>query len=97
VALLRIFSDTMTDADAAVLAEARGEGGFDELGDFLDLPQLAGQAHVAAAAMAAVDSRFFAVRSITRFGDTAQTIESLIVRDPQAKITHVLRRSRYYL
>jgi len=88
---LMTLADGMTDYDAEILIEGRGESGYEDLESFVKSGALAGRQ---------VDSRHLAVSTSyflstirTEIGNTRMTLTSLLHRGPDGKVT-VLMRSR---
>ncbi len=88
-AVLRSLSDELTDAQAKAILEKREEEPFENLQDFLALPEFAGLGLTSAGL--GLQTRFFEVVSRITYDDRVVNMVSTIFRNPEGEIRTVRR------
>lgn len=88
-AVLRSLSDELTDAQAKAILEKREEEPFENLQDFLALPEFAGLGLTSAGL--GLQTRFFEVASRITYDDRVVNMVSTIFRNPEGEIRTVRR------
>ncbi|WP_375170679.1 type II secretion system minor pseudopilin GspK [Marinobacter sp.] len=88
-AVLRSLSDELTDAQAKAILEKREEEPFENLQDFLALPEFAGLGLTSAGL--GLQTRFFEVVSRITYDDRVVSMVSTIFRNPEGEIRTVRR------
>lgn len=88
-AVLRSLSDELTDAQAKAILEKRDEEPFENLQDFLALPEFAGLGLTSAGL--GLQTRFFEVVSRITYDDRVVNMVSTIFRNPEGEIRTVRR------
>src|SRR5690606_18409807 len=95
--LFQVLADQVSAADAEALAAARGETGFDSVEAFLQRPELAGEANLAAEPMVTLASEYFQVTNQVRIGRMNLATDAVIRRDAAAQSVTVVSRGWGYL
>jgi general secretion pathway protein K len=95
--LLQVLGEQMTAADAESLASVREEEGFESIEEFLQRPELAGEANVTAEPMATLSSDYFRVTSQVRIARINLATDSVVKRNAANKAVTVIQRAWGFL
>lgn len=95
--LFQVLADQVSAADAEALAAARGETGFESVEAFLQRPELAGEANLAAEPMVTLASEYFQVTNQVRIGRMNLATDAIIRRDAAEQSVTVVSRGWGYL